>query len=124
MTNSRAKGIRGELQMRDLVREYFPGAHEVQRSYGQSRAGDDAPDVEGTPYWIEVELAKKTDPKAKLAQAMLASAGDGRLPIAFTRDCSTRRRGLPWLATMRADQLLALLAELEQLRSERGGGDR
>lgn len=59
MINSRAKGIRFELDTRNFFRRWFPKA---ERSYGQSRRGSDAPDVSGTPFWIECKHKKKIYP--------------------------------------------------------------
>ena len=50
MVNSRRKGIVYELNTRNWLRRWWP---KCERSFGQSRRGSDAPDVSGTPYWIE-----------------------------------------------------------------------
>lgn len=67
---SRSKGARGELEVVDLLRAVFPNA---ERSYHQARDGSDAPDVMGTPYWIEAEMSQKPSPHAKMRQAEEAS---------------------------------------------------
>jgi hypothetical protein len=51
MTNSRGKGKTGELEAVHLWLRWFPKA----RRGLQFRNGIDAPDVAGTPYWIEVK---------------------------------------------------------------------
>ena len=55
--NSRRKGIRGELEARDLWREFYP---DCQRSFGQARRGYEQPDLIGgeieKKWYIEVKL--------------------------------------------------------------------
>jgi hypothetical protein len=54
--NSRAKGIRGELEAVKLWRRWFPDA---RRSFGQARNGYEQPDIIGGPeqdFYIEVKL--------------------------------------------------------------------
>lgn len=59
--NSRAKGIRGELEAAKLWRRWFP---DCQRTFGQSRrGGEEAPDI-GSPemnkhFYVEVKRYKK-----------------------------------------------------------------
>ncbi len=59
--NSRAKGIRGELEAAKLFRRWFP---DCQRTFGQSRkGGEEAPDI-GSPemnkhFYVEVKRYKK-----------------------------------------------------------------
>ncbi len=60
MTDSRRKGIDGELEACKLWRPYFP---EVRRSFGQSRQGYEQPDLIGgmieRSFFIEVKRTKK-----------------------------------------------------------------
>lgn len=60
MTNSRAKGIRGELEAQKLWEPYFP---EVRRSFGQARKGYEQPDLIGgmieRSFYIEVKRTKE-----------------------------------------------------------------
>lgn len=57
--NSRRKGIVGELEARDLWREFYPGC---QRSFGQARKGYEQPDLIGggieKKWYIEVKRPK------------------------------------------------------------------
>ena len=55
----------------------------VARGY-QSRAGGDAPDVDGTPYWVECKKGRRTRIKAALEQG--TEATDGRPVLAVCRD--------------------------------------
>jgi len=50
MKNSRRIGKNFELEIANWLKRWWPDA---ARSYGQSRRGSDAADVEHTPYWIE-----------------------------------------------------------------------
>lgn len=64
MTNSRDKGKRGEREAVSLWSRWFPHA---KRGL-QYRSGVDAPDVDSTPYWVEVKYY------AKLSPAVIANA--------------------------------------------------
>jgi hypothetical protein len=48
--NSRRIGAQFERDMKNWLKRWWP---EAARSYGQSRCGSDAADVEHTPYWVE-----------------------------------------------------------------------
>lgn len=87
---SRSKGQRGEREVAEALRTIYPDA---RRGF-QSRAGDDAADVEGTPFWVEVKRVKRNESiRAALAQA--AEATDGR-PVVVVSRCD----GKPWVACM------------------------
>ena len=104
---SRAKGARGDLEVRDLVRSVWPAA---ERGIEQCRSGTACADVEGTPYWIEVSRAERKTAEAKMRQAV--SATDGRPPVVFRR----KNRG-EWLVTMRVDDFLGLALAVVAARS-------
>jgi hypothetical protein len=56
--NSKAKGIRGELEAAKLWRRWFPDA---RRSFGQARNGYEQPDIIGGPekhFYVEVKRAR------------------------------------------------------------------
>lgn len=78
---SRDKGKRGEYEARDFLRRWFP---EARRGANQSRAGSDAADVEGTPFWVESKLGAKPNVRAALKQAQEAT--DGRSVLVYVRD--------------------------------------
>jgi len=63
MTNSRRKGIVGELEATEMWRRWF---HECRRSFGQARNGYELPDLIGgieKDFYVEVKRAKKFYPK-------------------------------------------------------------
>ena len=66
---SRTKGLDFERWVAKRMREKFP---EAKRGL-QSREGDEAPDVDGTPWFIECKrYAKKVDLGAAMAQVLAA----------------------------------------------------
>lgn len=52
MTNSRAKGVNGELEAVHLFKRWFPDA---RRGARQSGGGSEGADVIGVPFWVEVK---------------------------------------------------------------------
>ena len=100
MTNSRAKGKRGELEFAKLLRDNGLVAYRGQ----QFRGGEDSPDVvcESLPdIHFEVKRVERLDLVAAMAQAC--------------RDCGNktpvvahRKNGDPWMITMRIDDWLTL----------------
>lgn len=109
---SRDKGKRGELEACEALADVWPG---LQRTYHQSRAGSDAPDIDGPgcPVWIEVKRQERINIHAAMEQAVEAVApmdlgyGEGWIPrppvIAHKRN-----RG-EWLVTVRARDLKMLV---------------
>lgn len=95
---SRRKGARGELEVVGLLTRVYDA---VKRGLTQTRGGDDAADVEGTPWWIECKIGKQPNIRAAMAQAIEAT--DGRPPVVFTR-----RDRETWLVTMRSEDWIAL----------------
>lgn len=96
--HSRTKGARGEREVVAILRAVWEGA---KRGLTQTRAGNDAADVEGSPYWIECKLGQRPNIMGAMQQAIEAT--DGRPPVVFTR-----RDGESWLVTMRAPDWIAL----------------
>lgn len=97
----REKGIRGELRARDLMRH--AGFKDAVRSYGQSRKGSDKPDVDGTPFWVEVKT-EATRPNVHKAFEQGAEKTDGRRVLTLTKqDHGT------WLVGMSYTTFCALL---------------
>jgi len=105
----REKGKRGEREVAALLREIFPTA---KRGW-QSRNGSDAPDVDGTPFWIEVKRHKRAKMRPAIRQAIqdVAIAGDKRPPVAFTRS-----DGEDWFVAMRGEDWLDLVEEWKERR--------
>ena len=64
MPNSRAKGIRGELEVVKLMQRWYPGC---KRSFGQARQGYEQPDIIGggieDDFFVEVKRYKKLTQK-------------------------------------------------------------
>ena len=100
--NSRAKGQRGELEVRDLLRK-----HGFTAERGQQRAGGaDSPDVKHNidGFHIEVKLTETFN----LYKALDQAECDNPLavPLIFHR-----RNRRPWMVVLPAEVLLELLAE-------------
>ena len=90
---SRSKGKRGEQEVAVMLRDAFPWLDPHRGA--QTRKGDDACDVEGTPWFVEVKRRKA---RCNIPEAMEQATrdSDGRPPVVFSR----RDRG-EWLVTMR-----------------------
>lgn len=115
---SRDKGKRGELEACEVLADVWPG---LQRTYHQSRAGSDAPDIDGPgcPAWIEVKRQERINIHEAMEQAAEAASaawttvpGDlylmkldtKRPPVVIHK----RNRG-EWLVTVRAKDLRRLM---------------
>jgi len=90
----------------------WPG---LQRTYHQSRSGDDAPDIDGPgcPVWIEVKRQETINIHAAMRQAMDCAHPCGRDDQAMNRPpvvVHKRNRG-EWLVTMRAADLMRIVGE-------------
>ena len=102
--NSRAKGIRGELEVRDLLRAEGYLAERGQQHSG----GSDAPDVKHDIPNVHIEV--KYDERAPgsmwrwMSQAVRDAAGL-LMPVVFFR-----RNHCDWLVTMRSDDFFKLMA--------------
>jgi len=82
----RDKGKRFEQLIAKEMRKVF-GGH-VRRGW-QARDGKDAPDVVGTPFWIECKHHKKVNIKAALKQAKddcVLSTNPNIPPLAICKD--------------------------------------
>lgn len=108
---SRRKGAAYERELVHRFRDAMPGAT-VKRGF-QARSGSDAADVECPVFWIEAKRGKRPNIRAALRQAIAAMPDEGRIPIAVVRDDRSEAT-----ATMRLDDLLDLIGEWWQLRSE------
>ena len=100
MTNSRAKGKRGELEVAELLRSH---GYEARRGQQYSGASGD-PDVIGLPgYHIEVKRTERFDLYGAMEQAE-RDARDGEIPVVFHR--KSRKK---WVAVIDADRLLDII---------------
>ena len=99
--SQRDKGKRIEREACELLRATYPG---VRRSANQA-GGAVQPDLEGTPYWIEVSGGAHPDIRGKHRQAERdkAECGDTRPILVLTH----QDRG-EWLATLWIGDLLDL----------------
>lgn len=104
---SRVKGRAFEQVTARKLRPLF--GERVKRGY-QRRDGREAPDVEGTPFWIECKHGKCVNVRAAMAQAVAAT--DGRAVVVIAKDDGTRAA----LAVMWLDDWLELVGrELPRL---------
>lgn len=114
MVNSRAKGKRGELRVVHLMQELYPKA---TRSAAQGFGGWVAPDVEHTPWWVEVKEGVRPNIWAAMEQAEedRKVTDDARPPLVVTHKTGGRT-----LVTMQWPQFRELVLEARQGR-ESGG---
>ena len=101
--HSRRKGAEWERELVHRFREAMPDA-EVKRGL-QYRSGEEAPDVEVPCFFVEAKHHHRTNVRAALEQATVASP-KGRWPIAVCKD----DRKSP-LVAMDLEDFLDLLAE-------------
>lgn len=81
----RRKGHDFERAVAAMLRPVFPGA---ARGY-QTRGGTgEAPDVDGTPFYIECKK-QRSQPSIANAMTQAADGSDGRVPLAIT--CKDRQ---------------------------------
>jgi hypothetical protein len=95
--------VKGKAFERDAaiaLREVYPDA---RRGLVQARAGDEAPDVEGTPFWVECKVGARINAHAALQQATAAT--DGRPPLAICKP-----DGNPVTVTMLLSDFIKLIA--------------
>ena len=106
---SRRKGARFERWLVHRFREAMPGV-DVRRGL-QSRGGEEVPDVDAPPFWVEAKRGRKPNIRGALRQ-VIEAAPPGRIPIAVVRD----DRAEPHV-TLTLDDFLDLVAEWWALRS-------
>lgn len=97
----RAKGVRGELEVRDVFRLAGLPCERTPNSGGLMLKGDLLGDV---PAHVEVKWQETARPWLWFEQAR-ADAPAGVMPVV-----AFRRSRSPWLALVQLDQLAALLA--------------
>ncbi len=106
--NSRAKGAKGEREVRDLFRSRGYVAKRGQQHEG----GSDSPDVMHGLEWLHVEV-KRTEGLRSIYKAMDqaekdAKAGD-KMPTVWHR-----RNEKPWLVIMYAEDFFDMIEEETQ----------
>ena len=106
----RRKGHDFERAIANLLKPLFPDA---RRGLDQPQGGGRQPDVDGTPFWIETKCGWRTNIKAAVEQAWVASTGTDRPVVAITKDDHETA-----LATMRLGDWISLIEELQSLRGQ------
>jgi Holliday junction resolvase len=102
VTNSRAKGVRGELEWRDYLRE-----HGIDARRGRQYAGhEDAPDVvSALDEWFHAEVKRvEALNVGKAVEKAEEDCGPSRVPYV-----AHRRNRKPWLVTLRACDAVPLM---------------
>lgn len=102
-SRSRRKGQRGEREAAHHLQALYPDA----RRGRQDRSGRDAPDVDGTPWWVKCKTLARHACLRHLEQAERDT--DGRPPLVWLREDGDTRPAV----LMRADTLMGLLAREE-----------
>lgn len=106
MVHSRNKGARGEREIARILLEY--GYLEAKR--GQQRSGLEQADVIGLPGWhVESKRTERPVLWSAWAQANRDCPADAK-PLVVTRKSKQ-----PWLAILRFEDFLDLLARIEDL---------
>lgn len=106
--NSRAKGVDGELEWRDVLRAFGFEAERGQQHAGGAGSQDVRHNVPGVHF--EVKLRRTFDPYEWLAQAK-RDAG-ALLPVVACRRTNQTKPGkprLPWLVVLDAEDFLNLM---------------
>lgn len=78
---SRTKGHNFERETANKLKAIFP---EARRGF-QMRDGADAPDVMGTPFWVECKVGKRCNIKQAMLQAVEATDGK-HIPVVVTKE--------------------------------------
>lgn len=107
---SRQKGVDFERLVAKTLRRFFP---EARRLFGQSREGDEVPDVGGTPFWIECAKGSTNAIHDKLRQGLSATATSPSVEYAGAPVVVISHHGGTGevMATMRLEDFLALFGE-------------
>lgn len=99
---SRKSIVKGKTFERDVAKALRVVYPEARRGLAQPRSGDETPDVEGTPFWVECKVGQRINVQAALSQAQ--DATDGRPPLAI---CKVDRE--PATATMLLSDFINLV---------------
>lgn len=114
---SRELGKVGERAAAIFFRVVYPLA---KRSRDQYTAQGQRPDVEGTPFWLEVKYWETyPDLYAALQQGRdeAKENDDSRKVVAVTKRKNKKRNlSKPWIATMYLEDFVLLCEELEHYR--------
>ncbi len=106
MTNSKAKGKRGELEVAHILQEHGYDARRTAQYCGNT---GDASDVVGIPgYHVEVKYQERMELYKWYAQAVNDSEKSGDVPIVVHRQ--SRK---PWLVSLSLEDFLKILSQLK-----------
>lgn len=104
---SRTKGAVGERAAAEILRAVFPSC--ARRAAGEESQERRGIDLKGTPGWaVQVNVSKAPAPLRKFREVSMAVRDDEK-PLVLFREQSRRAAGQPWLACLRADDLVSLL---------------
>lgn len=108
---SRDKGQRGEREAAALLSSL--GFTEACRGLGQARAGGEVPDVDGSPWWVEVKRHRGIAAVRFLEQAELAAqaSGDPRPPLVLMREDARPGKGVRWVAMLSFEEFAKMIAK-------------
>ncbi len=105
MTNSRAKGARGERELANLLKEY---GYECRRGQQYSGSNGDA-DVVGLPgIHIECKRVEKLNIEKAMEQSA-RDARDGEMPVVMHR-----KDRHPWLVTMAMGDFMEMYSKVNK----------
>ena len=105
MTNSRAKGARGERELANLLKEY---GYECRRGQQFCGANGDA-DVVGLPHiHIECKRVEKLNIERAMEQSS-RDARDGEVPVVMHR-----KDRHPWLVTMAMGDFMEMYSKVNK----------
>lgn len=99
MTNSRAKGKRGELELAEFFRLNGVAARRGQQFHGGADSPDLVTDLDDE-YHFECKRVEAGNPYDWLAQA-IRDAGPGKIPVVCHR-----RNGKDWIAILRLEDFI------------------
>lgn len=105
--HSSNKGIRGERELACILAGLYPNAHRGRQKTGQGHTGgSQAPDIDGTPFWIECKRAKTVMWRKSYYTAVRESleANDPRPVILIARPDREE-----WMAHLSLKTLMELL---------------
>jgi Holliday junction resolvase len=112
--NNRARGIRGELEFRNFLREHGFEARRGQQFAG----GGDSPDVvhDVPKCHFEVKRTNALRIREALEQAHRDAAPGDTPVVAWRRDADPGKKAPPWVAILDMDDYLLLVRELNVLK--------
>lgn len=112
MTNSKAKGKAGELELAAFLREH--GYDDARRGQ-QFKGGTDSPDVIGVPgVHFECKRVEALSLYSAFAQAC-RDASPSTIPVVAHRRNGKPHHPLPWLAILSLDDFLMMRRELDRI---------